>query len=72
MLEVTEKWEKEVPPEVKDNLYQSSLSLDIQTVLNEHGHSTGCMAVPPGAAIMDVSHALTEYIRAENAIYYNF
>lgn len=35
-LEVTEKWEKEVPPEVKDNLYQSSLSLDIQTIIGEH------------------------------------
>ncbi|PKU33188.1 hypothetical protein llap_16508 [Limosa lapponica baueri] len=30
-LEVTEKWEKEVHPEVKENLYHSSLSFDIQT-----------------------------------------
>ncbi|KAM9014321.1 exocyst complex component 3-like protein 4 isoform 2-T2 [Ara ararauna] len=35
-LEVTEKWEKEVYPEVKENLYQSSLSLDIQTIIGEH------------------------------------
>ncbi|XP_005149623.2 exocyst complex component 3-like protein 4 [Melopsittacus undulatus] len=35
-LEVTEKWEKEVHPEVKKNLYQSSLSLDIQTIIGEH------------------------------------
>ncbi|XP_065541168.1 exocyst complex component 3-like protein 4 isoform X2 [Lathamus discolor] len=35
-LEVTEKWEKEVHPEVKENLYQSSLSLDIQTIICEH------------------------------------
>uniref|UniRef100_A0A8B9FHF6 Exocyst complex component 3 like 4 n=1 Tax=Amazona collaria TaxID=241587 RepID=A0A8B9FHF6_9PSIT len=35
-LEVTEKWEKEVHPEVKENLYQSSLSLDIQTIIGEH------------------------------------
>lgn len=34
-----EKWEKEVHPEVKENLYQSSLSLDIQTVFNELGQS---------------------------------
>ncbi|XP_030340522.1 exocyst complex component 3-like protein 4 [Strigops habroptila] len=35
-LEVTEKWEKEVHPEVKENLYQSSVSLDIQTIIGEH------------------------------------
>ncbi|XP_015721112.1 exocyst complex component 3-like protein 4 [Coturnix japonica] len=35
-LEVTEKWEKEDPPEVKDNLYQSSVSFDIQTIIGEH------------------------------------
>ncbi|OXB79010.1 UNVERIFIED_CONTAM: hypothetical protein H355_004553 [Colinus virginianus] len=53
-MEESEKWEKEVPPEVKDNLYQSSISFDIQTVLSEHGHSTGFMVVPPSAAIMDI------------------
>ncbi|XP_065606154.1 exocyst complex component 3-like protein 4 isoform X1 [Cyrtonyx montezumae] len=53
-MEETEKWKNEIPPEVKDNLYQSSISFDIQTVLSEHGHSTGCMVVPPGAAIMDI------------------
>ncbi|KFQ45406.1 Exocyst complex component 3-like 4, partial [Nestor notabilis] len=35
-LEVTDKWEKEVHPEVKENLYQSSVSLDIQTIIGEH------------------------------------
>ncbi|XP_013796456.2 exocyst complex component 3-like protein 4 [Apteryx mantelli] len=35
-LEITEKWEKEVQPEVEENLYNSSLSLDIQTIIAEH------------------------------------
>ncbi|KFV52206.1 Exocyst complex component 3-like 4, partial [Gavia stellata] len=35
-LEVMEKWEKEVHPEVKENLYHSSLSFDIQTIIGEH------------------------------------
>ncbi|NWQ78245.1 EX3L4 protein, partial [Columbina picui] len=36
-LEVTEKWEKEVHPEVKENLYHSSLSFDIQTISRSLG-----------------------------------
>ncbi|XP_010156171.1 PREDICTED: exocyst complex component 3-like protein 4 [Eurypyga helias] len=35
-LEVMDKWEKEVHPEVKENLYYSSLSFDIQTIIGEH------------------------------------
>ncbi|NXC43185.1 EX3L4 protein, partial [Penelope pileata] len=35
-LEVTEKWEKEVHPEVMKNLYHSSFSFDIQTIIGEH------------------------------------
>uniref|UniRef100_A0A8B9I6I4 Exocyst complex component 3 like 4 n=1 Tax=Anser brachyrhynchus TaxID=132585 RepID=A0A8B9I6I4_9AVES len=48
-LEVTEKWEKEVHPEVEDNLYHSSLSFDIQTVLGELGQGAGCSGAPGGA-----------------------
>ncbi|XP_074724954.1 exocyst complex component 3-like protein 4 isoform X1 [Strix uralensis] len=40
-LEVTEKWEKEVHPEVKENLYHSSLSFDIQTIIGEHMKISG-------------------------------
>ncbi|XP_062433682.1 exocyst complex component 3-like protein 4 [Rhea pennata] len=35
-LEITEKWEQEVQPEVEENLYNSSLSFDIQTIIAEH------------------------------------
>ncbi|XP_010211244.1 PREDICTED: exocyst complex component 3-like protein 4 [Tinamus guttatus] len=35
-LEITEKWEKEVQPEVDENLYNSSLSFDIQTIFAEY------------------------------------
>ncbi|NXA39416.1 EX3L4 protein, partial [Eudromia elegans] len=35
-LEITEKWEMEVQPEVEVNLYSSSLSFDIQTIFAEH------------------------------------
>ncbi|NXL83607.1 EX3L4 protein, partial [Alectura lathami] len=35
-LEVTEKWEKEVHPELRENLYHSSFSFDIQTIIGEH------------------------------------
>ncbi|XP_005506137.2 exocyst complex component 3-like protein 4 isoform X1 [Columba livia] len=40
-LEVTEKWEKEVHPEVKENFYHSSLSFDIQTIIAEHMKISG-------------------------------
>lgn len=43
---MTEKWEKEVHPEVEDNLYHSSLSFDIQTVLGELGQGSGCTRAP--------------------------
>lgn len=46
---MTEKWEKEVHPEVEDNLYHSSLSFDIQTVLGELGQGAGCSGAPGGA-----------------------
>ncbi|NXY88413.1 EX3L4 protein, partial [Alcedo cyanopectus] len=40
-LEATEKWEKEVHPEVEENLYHSSLSFDIQTIIGEHMKISG-------------------------------
>ncbi|NXH15376.1 EX3L4 protein, partial [Bucco capensis] len=43
-LEVTEKWEKEVHPEVKENLYHSSLSFDIQTIIGEHMKISGAIS----------------------------
>ncbi|NXG14985.1 EX3L4 protein, partial [Grallaria varia] len=43
-LEVTEKWEKEVHPEVKENLYHASLSFDIQTIIGEHMKLSGAIS----------------------------
>ncbi|NWI62713.1 EX3L4 protein, partial [Todus mexicanus] len=43
-LEVTEKWEKEVHPEVEENLYHSSLSFDIQTIIGEHVKISGAIS----------------------------
>ncbi|XP_054684267.1 exocyst complex component 3-like protein 4 isoform X2 [Grus americana] len=43
-LEVTEKWEKEVHPEVKENLYHSSFSFDIQTIIGEHMKISGAIS----------------------------
>ncbi|XP_069714973.1 exocyst complex component 3-like protein 4 [Phaenicophaeus curvirostris] len=43
-LEVTEKWQKEVHPEVKENLYHSSLSFDIQTIIGEHMKISGAIS----------------------------
>ncbi|XP_009870572.1 PREDICTED: exocyst complex component 3-like protein 4, partial [Apaloderma vittatum] len=43
-LEVTEKWEKEVHPEVKENLYHSSFSFDIQTIIGEHTKISGAVS----------------------------
>ncbi|NWR75734.1 EX3L4 protein, partial [Centropus unirufus] len=43
-LEITEKWEKEVHPEVKENLYYSSLSFDIQTIIGEHMKISGAIS----------------------------
>ncbi|KAJ7406576.1 exocyst complex component 3-like protein 4 isoform X1 [Willisornis vidua] len=43
-LEVTEKWEKEVHPEVKENLYHASLSFDIQTIIGEHTKLSGAIS----------------------------
>ncbi|NXU57734.1 EX3L4 protein, partial [Turnix velox] len=40
-LEAKEKWEKEVHPEVEENLYHSSLSFDIQTIIGEHVKISG-------------------------------
>ncbi|KAM9380990.1 exocyst complex component 3-like protein 4 [Phaethornis superciliosus] len=40
-LEVTTKWEKEVDPEEMENLYHSSLSFDIQTIIGEHMQTSG-------------------------------
>lgn len=77
---MTEKWEKEVHPEVEDNLYHSSLSFDIQTVLGELGQGSGCTGAPgeqsqcPPAlppAVTCASHAPAERIAAENAAHYS-
>ncbi|KFP30529.1 Exocyst complex component 3-like 4, partial [Colius striatus] len=43
-LEVTEKWEKGVHPELKENLYRSSLSFDIQTIIGEHMKIAGTIS----------------------------
>ncbi|XP_075609602.1 exocyst complex component 3-like protein 4 isoform X2 [Balearica regulorum gibbericeps] len=43
-LEVTEKWEKEVHPEMKENLYHCSLSFDIQTIIGEHMKISGAIS----------------------------
>ncbi|NXK88316.1 EX3L4 protein, partial [Formicarius rufipectus] len=43
-LEVTEKWEKEVHPEVKENLYHALLSFDIQTIIGEHMKLSGTIS----------------------------
>ncbi|NXG46967.1 EX3L4 protein, partial [Psilopogon haemacephalus] len=43
-LEVTEKWEKEDHPEVKENLYYSSLSFDIQWIIGEHVKMSGAIS----------------------------
>ncbi|XP_027749410.1 exocyst complex component 3-like protein 4 [Empidonax traillii] len=43
-LEVTEKWEKEVHSEVKENLYHASLSFDIQTIIGEHMKLSGAIS----------------------------
>ncbi|NXX93843.1 EX3L4 protein, partial [Centropus bengalensis] len=43
-LEIMEKWEKEVRPEVKENLYHSSLSFDIQTIIGEHMKISGAIS----------------------------
>ncbi|NXS07789.1 EX3L4 protein, partial [Neodrepanis coruscans] len=43
-LEVTEKWEKEVHSEVKENLYHASLSFDIQAIIGEHMKLSGAIS----------------------------
>ncbi|XP_032547884.1 exocyst complex component 3-like protein 4 isoform X3 [Chiroxiphia lanceolata] len=43
-LEVTEKWEKEVHSEAKENLYHASLSFDIQTIIGEHMKLSGAIS----------------------------
>ncbi|NXJ05642.1 EX3L4 protein, partial [Odontophorus gujanensis] len=43
-MEETEKWESEIPPEVKDNLYQSSISFDIQTIIGENMKLSGTIS----------------------------
>ncbi|NWV70688.1 EX3L4 protein, partial [Malurus elegans] len=43
-LEVTEKWEKEVHSEEKENLYHASLSFDIQTIIGEHMKLSGAIS----------------------------
>ncbi|XP_015487658.1 exocyst complex component 3-like protein 4 isoform X1 [Parus major] len=43
-LEVTEKWKKEVHSEEKENLYQTSLSFDIQTIIGQHVKLSGAIS----------------------------
>ncbi|NWW28630.1 EX3L4 protein, partial [Falcunculus frontatus] len=43
-LEVTEKWEKEVHSEEKENLYHTSLSFDIQTIIGQHMKLSGAIS----------------------------
>ncbi|KAM6130911.1 exocyst complex component 3-like protein 4 [Pterocles gutturalis] len=57
-LEVTEKWEKEVHPEVKENLYHSSLSFDIQTIIGEHMKISGEISRSLGTKMLEL--CLTE------------
>ncbi|XP_014105206.1 PREDICTED: exocyst complex component 3-like protein 4 isoform X2 [Pseudopodoces humilis] len=43
-LEVTEKWKKEVHSEEKENLYHTSLSFDIQTIIGQHVKLSGAIS----------------------------
>lgn len=62
-LEVTEKWEKEVHPEVEDNLYHSSLSFDIQTIIGEHMKISGAISKSLKAKTLELCLAeLHEFI----------
>ncbi|XP_075569326.1 exocyst complex component 3-like protein 4 [Pelecanus crispus] len=62
-LEVTEKWEKEVHPEVKENLYHSSLSFDIQTIIGEHMKISGAISGSLGTKTLELCLAeLHEFI----------
>ncbi|KFW61518.1 Exocyst complex component 3-like 4, partial [Pygoscelis adeliae] len=62
-LEVTEKWEKEVHPEVKENLYHSSLSFDIQTIIGEHMKISGAISRSLGTKTLELCLAeLHEFI----------
>ncbi|KFQ69550.1 Exocyst complex component 3-like 4, partial [Phaethon lepturus] len=62
-LEVMEKWEKEVHPEVKENLYHSSLSFDIQTIIGEHMKISGAISGSLGTKMLELCLAeLHEFI----------
>ncbi|KAK4821831.1 hypothetical protein QYF61_004191 [Mycteria americana] len=62
-LEVTERWEKEVHPEVKENLYHSSLSFDIQTIIGEHMKISGAISRSLGTKMLELCLAeLHEFI----------
>ncbi|KAM6254603.1 exocyst complex component 3-like protein 4 isoform 2-T2 [Spheniscus humboldti] len=62
-LEVTEKWEKEVHPEVKENLYHSSLSFDIQTIIGEHMKISGAISRSLGTKMLELCLAeLHEFV----------
>ncbi|XP_064316892.1 exocyst complex component 3-like protein 4 isoform X2 [Phalacrocorax carbo] len=63
-LEVTEKWEKEVHPEVKENLYHSSLSFDIQTIIGEHVKISGAISKSLGTKMLELClEELHEFIQ---------
>ncbi|KFV89980.1 Exocyst complex component 3-like 4, partial [Fulmarus glacialis] len=62
-LEVTEKWENEVHPEVKENLYHSSLSFDIQMIIGEHMKVSGAISRSLGTKMLELCLAeLHEFI----------
>ncbi|KFQ37865.1 Exocyst complex component 3-like 4, partial [Mesitornis unicolor] len=62
-LEVAEKWEKEVHPEVTENLYHSSLSFDIQAIIGEHVKVSGAISRSLGRKMLELCLAeLHEFI----------
>ncbi|XP_014451949.2 exocyst complex component 3-like protein 4 [Alligator mississippiensis] len=62
-LEITEKWEKELQPEVVQNQYNSSLYFDIQTIIAEHMKTSGKISTRLGTAVLEICLVdLKEYI----------
>ncbi|XP_025053007.1 exocyst complex component 3-like protein 4 isoform X3 [Alligator sinensis] len=62
-LEITEKWEKELQPEVVQNQYNSSLYFDIQMIIAEHMKTSGKISTRLGTAVLEICLVdLKEYI----------
>uniref|UniRef100_A0A7M4FBN9 Exocyst complex component 3 like 4 n=2 Tax=Crocodylus porosus TaxID=8502 RepID=A0A7M4FBN9_CROPO len=62
-LEITEKWEKELQPELVQNQYNSSLYFDIQTIIAEHMKTSGKISTSLGNAVLEICLVdLKEYI----------